>query len=78
VKLAGKNGHKIIFTTVDPDNGLEQKYLQTWALQDVLAYIITYQATIDDYPNFAEAVEQGMLQSVHIDLNSKSNATNSY
>jgi eukaryotic-like serine/threonine-protein kinase len=71
VKLAGKTGHKIIFTTVDPDNGLEQKYLQTWVLQDDLAYIITYQAAIDDYPNFAEAVEQDMLQSVQINLNSK-------
>jgi eukaryotic-like serine/threonine-protein kinase len=69
VKLAGKNGHKVIFITVDPNNGLEQKYLQTWALQDDLAYVITYQAAIDDYPNFAEAVEQDMLQSVQINLN---------
>jgi eukaryotic-like serine/threonine-protein kinase len=77
VKLAGKNGHKVIFTTVDPDNGIEQKYLQAWVLQEDLAYIITYQATIDDYPNFAEAVEQDMLQSIHINLNSKSKVRNS-
>jgi eukaryotic-like serine/threonine-protein kinase len=76
VKLAGKNGHKVIFTIVDSDNGIEQKYLQTWVLQDNLAYIITYQAAIDDYPNFAEAVEQDMLQSVQINSNSKSKARN--
>ena len=67
VKFAREDGHKIIYTLVDPDNGIEQKYLQTWTLKDNLAYNITYQAIVDDYPNFVETVERNMINSVQIE-----------
>jgi len=66
IEFAKGDGHKIIYTLVNPDNGIEQKYLQTWTLKDDLVYNITYQATIDDYPNFLEAVEQEIIDSVQI------------
>lgn len=67
VEFAKSDGHKVIYTSVDPDNGIEQKYLQTWTLKDDRVYNITYQAAIDDYPNFVEAVEQDMIDSVQIE-----------
>lgn len=67
IKFAAGNGHKIIYTSINPDNNLEQKYLQIWTLKGDLAYKMTYQATIDDYPNFAETVEQQMFKSVQIE-----------
>ncbi|MEL6930544.1 MAG: protein kinase [Cyanobacteria bacterium J06600_6] len=67
VELDESDGHKIVYTTVDPDSGIEKKHLQTWTLKDDLVYNITYQAAISDYPNFIEDVEQDMIKSVQID-----------
>ncbi len=66
VPFAKGAGHKIIYTMVNPDNNLEQKYLQFWTLKGDLAYKATYQATSDDYPNFAPTVEQEMIPSIKI------------
>lgn len=71
VKFAGGNGHRVVYTVVDPDNGLEQQYLQTWILKADLVYVITYQAAIDDFPNFAEVVEEDMFKSMRINLPDK-------
>jgi eukaryotic-like serine/threonine-protein kinase len=66
IEFAAGDGHKIIYTSINPDNNLEQKYLQIWTIKGDRVYKMTYQATTDDYPNFAETVEQQMFQSVQI------------
>jgi len=66
VKLAGNDGHKVVYTLVDPDRGLEQKHLQFWTLKNGKVYAITYEAAIDDYPNFVGTVQQDMLSSLEI------------
>ncbi len=66
IEFAAGDGHKIIYTSINPDNNLEQKYLQIWTIKGDRIYKMTYQATIDDYPNFAEIVEQQMFKSVQI------------
>ena len=67
VELGKSDGHKVIYTSTDPDNGIEQKFLQTWTLKDDLVYNITYQAALNDYPEFIKAVEQDMIDSVEIE-----------
>lgn len=69
VKFVGKNGHKIIYTLVDPNNGLELKYLQAWTIRNNLVYTMTYHAAIEDYPKFVEVVEQDMFKSLQVSLN---------
>lgn len=69
VEFTGKNGHKIIYTLVDPRNGLELKYLQAWTIRNNLVYTMTYHAAIDDYPKFVEVVEQDMFKSLQVNLN---------
>ena len=66
IQFAAGDGHKIIFTRLNPDNNLEQKYLQVWTLKGDRAYKVTYRAATDDYPNFAETVEQEMFKSIQI------------
>lgn len=68
VPFAGEAGHKVIYTMVNPDNNLEQKYLQFWTLKGDRSYKVTYQATTEDYPNFVLTVEQEMIQSIKINL----------
>lgn len=68
VPLANKVGHKIIYTMVNPDNNLEQQYLQFWTLKGDRAYKVTYQASSDDYADFASTVEQEMIPSIKINL----------
>jgi serine/threonine-protein kinase len=69
VEFADNNGHKIIYTLVDPNNGLELKYLQAWTIKNNLVYTMTYHAAIEDYPEFVEVVEQDMFKSLQINLN---------
>lgn len=66
ISFAGGDGHKIIYILVNPDNNLEQKYLQIWTLKSDRAYKVTYHATTGDYPNFASTVEQEMIPSIKI------------
>ena len=67
IKLGDGNGHKVIYTWIDPQNNLEQKYLQIWTLKGDRAYKMTYYAGIDDYADFAETVEQEMFKSIQIE-----------
>lgn len=67
IKLANGNGHKVIYTRVDPNNNLEQKYLQIWTLKGDRAYKMSYHANTDDYFEFAETVEQEMFKSIQIE-----------
>jgi eukaryotic-like serine/threonine-protein kinase len=69
VEFTGKNGHKVIYTLVNPRNGLELKYLQAWTIRNNLVYTMTYYAAIDDYPKFVEVVEQDMFKSLQVNLN---------
>jgi len=66
VSFAGGDGHKIIYTMVNPDNQLEQKYLQFWTLKSDRIYKVTYQTTTTDYVHFASTVEQEMIPSIKI------------
>jgi eukaryotic-like serine/threonine-protein kinase len=77
VEFAGKNGHKIIYTVVDPNNGLELKYLQAWTIRNNLVYTMTYHAAIDDYSDFVEVVELDMFESLQINLNNKPKVSSS-
>ena len=70
VKFAESDGHKIIYTVVNPDNDIEQKYLQIWTLKDNFAYSITYRAALNDYPNFIETVEKDTIDSAEIESKS--------
>jgi len=67
LQVASSDGHKVVYTLVDPDNGLEQKYLQFWTLQNSRVYAVTYEAATEDYPNFVGTVQQDMLSSLKIE-----------
>ena len=67
VKVAGSDGHKVVYTFVDADHGLEQKYLQFWTLRNSRVYAVTYEAAADDYPNFVGTVQQDMISSLEIE-----------
>lgn len=64
--FAGGKGHKIIYTALDPDNNLEQKYLQIWTLKGDRAYTATYQATTKNFQDFAETVENKIFETINI------------
>ena len=65
--FAGGNGHKIIYTLVDPNNDIEQKYMQVWTLKGDRVYAVTYAASTDDYPDFLNTVESNMFNTVEIE-----------
>ena len=64
--FAGGKGHKIIYTAIDPDNNLEQKYLQIWTLKGDRAYTATYQAATKNFHDFAETVENKIFETINI------------
>ena len=64
--FAGGKGHKIIYTALDPDNNLEQKYLQIWTLKGDRAYTATYQAATKNFQDFAETVENKIFETINI------------
>ncbi|MEL6493680.1 MAG: serine/threonine-protein kinase [Cyanobacteria bacterium J06623_7] len=66
-KFAGRDGHKISYTLVDPKNSLEQRYLQVWTLKNNLVYGVIYEATVNDYADFLDTVELEMLNTVQIE-----------
>ena len=66
IPFAQRVGHKVIYTMVNPDNNLEQQYLQFWTLKGDRAYKVTYKASTDDYSNFVSTVEQEMIPSLKI------------
>ena len=66
IKFGEGDGHKIIYTGVNPDNNLPLKYLQIWTLRGDRVYIITYQADLEQYDSFEETVENEMLKTIKI------------
>ena len=65
--FAGGEGHKIVYTFVNPDNNLEQKYLRIWTLKGDRAYTATYQAATENYLDFAETVENKIFETIKIE-----------
>lgn len=65
--FAGKPGHKVIYTAFNSAQNVEQKYLQFWTLQGDRVYKVTYQATINNFPQYALTVEQEMIPSIRIE-----------
>lgn len=63
--FAGDKGHKVIYTTVNPDS-VEQKYLQIWTLNGDRAYTATYRAATDNYSDFVETVEDKIFETIRI------------
>ncbi len=66
VQFAGGNAHKVIYTSINPDNNLQSKHLQIWTIKGDRVYTITYQADLEQYDNFVDIVENEMLESVKI------------
>ena len=66
IKFGTEDGHKIIYTRVNPDNNLQLKYLQVWTFRGDRVYTVTYKADLEQYDNFVEIVEDEMLQSLKI------------
>lgn len=66
IKFGTGDGHKVIFTVANPNNNIEQKYLQIWTIRGDRTYTITYKAELDRYDEYVEIVEQEMLKSLKI------------
>ena len=66
IEFGSEDGHKVIYTAVNPDNNLQLKYLQIWTTRGDRLYTITYKADAEQYDNFVETVENEMLQSLKI------------
>ena len=66
IEFAAKDGHKIIYTGVNPDNNLQFKYMQIWTLRGDRVYTVTYQADLEQYDNFVKTVEGEMFNSLKI------------
>ena len=61
--LAGLPGYKIVYTATV--NGDQLKALQTWAVKDSKAYVITYKAAPSNYDTYASTAQQ-MIDSFQI------------
>ena len=70
IKFGTGDGHKVIYTAANPNNGIEQKYLQIWTLRGDKIYTITYKAQSDRYNDFVDIVENQILKSLKITPNS--------
>ena len=66
IKFGSGNGHKIVYTAANPDNNIEQKYLQIWTLKGDRIYNVVYKAKSDQYDDFIEIVEDEMFKSLKI------------
>ena len=66
IKFGTGDGHKIVYTAANPNNDIEQKYLQIWTLKGDRIYTIVYKAKSDQYDNFVNIVEDEMLKSLKI------------
>ena len=66
IQFGAGDGHKIVYTAANPDNNIEQKYLQIWTLKGDRIYTVTYKAKSDQYNNFVDIVEDEMLKSLKI------------
>ncbi|MEG4804848.1 protein kinase [Microcoleus sp. ARI1-B5] len=61
--MAGKNGHRVVYTTKEGDR--ELKKLQVWTLKRDRAYLIAYEAEAKEYDEFLPVVEK-MIKSVEV------------
>jgi len=66
IEFGKGDGHKIAYTTVNPDNNIELKYLQIWTFKGDRIYTITYKADSEQYDKFVEIVEDEMFKSFTI------------
>ena len=66
VQFAGGDAHKVVYTSINPDNKLQSKYLQIWTIKGDRAYTFTYKADLERYDDFIAIVENEMLKSVKI------------
>ncbi len=66
IDLGNISGHKVIYTTKDPESNLPLKYLQFLTLKGANAYIITYVAEEDKYKDSLEIFQETMLKSFTI------------
>ncbi|MCC0177880.1 serine/threonine protein kinase [Waterburya agarophytonicola K14] len=66
IKLSEKDGHKVIYTKVNPENKIETKHLQIWTLNSDRVYLVSYEAELGQYDNFEAIVEDEMLESLKI------------
>lgn len=72
IKFGAGDGHKVIYTAANPNNSIEQKYLQIWTIKGDRVYTITYKAKSDQYNDFIEIIEDEMLKSFFIILINRS------
>jgi eukaryotic-like serine/threonine-protein kinase len=61
--LAGKNGHRVVYTTKEGDR--ELKKLEVWTLKHDRAYLIAYEAQAGKYDEFLPVVEK-MIKSLEV------------
>ncbi len=61
--MAGKNGHRVVYTTKEGDR--ELKKLEVWTLKHDRAYLIAYEAEAEKYEQFLPVVEK-MIKSVEV------------
>ncbi|WP_026102487.1 PsbP-related protein [Pleurocapsa sp. PCC 7319] len=66
IQFDHKPAHKVIYFARNPDNNEELKNLQIWIFNGDRIYTLTFQASIDQYDNYAESVENEMFPSVKI------------
>lgn len=66
IKFGTGDGHKVIYTAANPNNSIEQKYLQIWTIKSDRIYTVTYKAKADQYDSFVEIIEDEMLKSLKI------------
>ncbi|MEG3844439.1 protein kinase [Microcoleus sp. herbarium14] len=61
--MAGKNGHRVVYTTKEGDR--ELKKLEVWTLKHDRAYLIAYEAQAEKYDKFLPVVEK-MIKSLEV------------
>lgn len=57
ITFAGHPAHKIIFTATDNTSHL-RKAMQIWFMDDTKAYMITYKADVEKFPQYLPTIEK--------------------
>ena len=66
IKFGKGDGHKVVYTAANPDNNIEEKYLEIWTIKGDRIYTVVYKAKSDLYDDFIDLVEDEMLDSLKI------------
>ena len=66
IKFSEGDGHKVVYTAANPDNNIEEKYLEIWTIKGDRIYTVIYKAESDLYDDFIDLVEDEMLESLKI------------